>query len=126
MLVLEGRIKDMIIRNGFNIYPQTFEGPLTEHFNAQAQMDLVRQTALVGVWNATKEDEDVILFVEWTGTRTKDASWLMEHALKICGQQALPDRCIGLNDFPITGRQNKLDKKALRALVEDEPSGSQQ
>jgi acyl-CoA synthetase (AMP-forming)/AMP-acid ligase II len=126
MLVLEGRIKDMIIRDGFNIYPQTFEGPLTEHFNRVAQMDLIRQTALVGVWNAIKEDEDVILFVEWAGTHSKDASWLKEQALEICGQQVLPDQCIGLKTFPVTGRQNKLDKKALRALVEDAPSGSKQ
>ena len=71
MLVLEGRIKDMIIRNGFNIYPQTYENQLTEHFNRKANTSLIRQSALVGIWNADREDEDVILFVEWADAKRK-------------------------------------------------------
>lgn len=117
MLVLEGRIKDMIIRNGFNIYPQTFETRLTEHFNATAQTTLVRQSALVGVWNADREDEDVILFVEWAHSDTKTSDWLKETSFEICGYQVEPDHCFGLAQFPVTGRQNKLDKKSLRDIA---------
>ena len=118
MLVLEGRIKDMIIRNGFNIYPQTFEAQLTEHFNRQADTTLIRQSALVGIWNVDREDEDVILFVEWAGHDRKDAQWLKNESLEICGHQVEPDYCFGIEQFPVTGRQNKLDKKALRDIAQ--------
>ena len=117
MLVLEGRIKDMIIRNGFNIYPQTFETELTEHFNTKSETILVRQSALVGVWNADREDEDVILFVEWAHSDTKTSDWLKETSFEICGHQVEPDHCFGLTQFPVTGRQNKLDKMALRYIA---------
>lgn len=117
MLVLEGRIKDMIIRNGFNIYPQTYEAQLTTHFNAQANCTLIRHTALVGIWNHDREDEDVVLFVEWASTERRTADWLKAAAVEVCGHQAAPDYCIGVAEFPVTGRQNKLDKKALRELA---------
>lgn len=117
MLVLEGRIKDMIIRNGFNIYPQSYEAELTSHINDQAQCTLIRQTALVGIWNHDREDEDVVLFVEWATTDRRTTDWLKDTALEICGHQATPDHCIGIPEFPVTGRQNKLDKKALRELA---------
>ena len=117
MLVLEGRIKDMIIRNGFNIYPQTFETQITSHLNRKAQTTLIRQSALVGIWNADREDEDVILFVEWASTAKKDSQWLKHESLEVCGQQVVPDHCFGLERFPVTGRQNKLDKKALREIA---------
>ncbi len=117
MLVLEGRIKDMIIRNGFNIYPQTFETKLTEHFNTKSETTLVRQSALVGVWNADREDEDVILFVEWAHSDTKTSDWLKETSFEVCGHQVKPDYCFGLSQFPVTGRQNKLDKKVLRDMA---------
>lgn len=114
MLVLEGRLKDMIIRNGFNIYPQTFEHQLTEQFNKQAKETIVYQTALVGVWNAEREDEDVVLFVEWASSNKKPSAWFISEANKICGHQVAPDYFFGLEQFPVTGRQNKLDKKSLR------------
>ncbi len=114
MLVLQGRIKDMIIRNGFNIYPQTYETQLTLYFNKQANGTLVHQTALVGIWNAETEDEMVILFVEWAESQTKPVEWLMEESIAVCGHQVKPDHCFGLERLPVTGRQNKLDKKSLR------------
>ena len=124
MLVLEGRLKDMIIRNGFNIYPQTYETQLTKHFNAASQQSLIRQSALVGIWNSNREDEDVVLFVEWSSTNIKSSDWLKRTSVEVCGQNVQPDYCFGLSQFPVTGRQNKLDKKSLRAkalaLIEQE------
>ena len=103
----------MIIRNGFNIYPQTFEPQLTEHFNTKSKTTLVYQTALVGVWNPEKSDEDVILFVEWASSNRKPNTWFIAEATSICGHQITPDHVFGLECFPVTGRQNKLDKKSL-------------
>ena len=97
--------------------PQTFETKLTEHFNTKSDTTLVRQSALVGVWNADREDEDVILFVEWAHSETKTSDWLKETSLEICGHQVEPDYCFGLVQFPVTGGQNKLDKKALRDIA---------
>ena len=119
MLVLEGRLKDMIIRNGFNIYPQTFEHQLTEHFNSKSKTTLVYQTALIGVWNTEKSDEDVVLFVEWAASHKKPSAWFLSEAKTVCGHQVAPDYFFGLEQFPVTGRQNKLDKKSLRHQAMD-------
>ncbi len=118
MLVLAGRIKDMIIRNGFNIYPQTFETQLTTTLNQEQQ--IVHQSALVGVWNPQREDEDVVLFVEWTSSDRPSLDWLHKKATLVCGHQVAPDHIFGLEQFPVTGRQNKLDKKALRIYAEQQ------
>jgi len=115
MLVLAGRIKDMIIRNGFNLYPQTYETQITEAICQKAGSQLIQQCAMIGVWNAERADEDVILFVEWSSKKDrKESKWLLAVSAEVCGIQAKPDHCFGLDEFPVTGRQNKLDKRALQ------------
>ena len=96
----------------------------------QGGADLVRQCAMVGVWNPERADEDVILFVEWASDKRQDAKWLLSVSTRVCGIQAQPDYCFGLRQFPVTGRQNKLDKKALRhkasLLLQRDPDGGYQ
>src|SRR3989338_1325584 len=60
LLVLLGRKKDMIIRGNYNIYPSLYE-PLIDSIPG------VAASAMVGIWNEGKNDEDVILFVEPEG-----------------------------------------------------------
>ncbi len=111
MLALVGRLKDMIIRNGFNLYPQTYESKILERI--QRSENHIRQCALVGVWNSETSDEEVVLFVECSSEQKGELQNILSLATEVCGVQAAPDHCFGLIHFPVTGRQNKLDKKKL-------------
>lgn len=114
MLALVGRQKDMIIRNGVNIYPLSFEEQLRA-MKASDGRPLLRETALVGRWNPDRQDEDVILFVQPEAGRMVDPDTLKNHAATLCGPDAAPDEVVVLDEIPVTGRQNKVDKNALRS-----------
>ena len=118
MLSLLGRGKDMIIRNGVNIYPLSFEPRIRALAGSEGDR-LLRECALVGVWNPTRQDEDVVLCVEPSPGATLDMDRLRRHAERVCGTDAKPDHYLLVEPIPVTGRQNKVDKKALRAHCAD-------
>lgn len=113
MLALAGRSKDMIIRNGVNIYPLSFEAAIRDVTDRQRRR-MLRECALVGVWNPDREDEDVVLCVEPRAGMDLDLEAVRRHAERVCGTDAKPDHCLVVDPIPVTGRQNKVDKAALR------------
>ena len=113
-LVLTGRKKDMIIRRNFNLYPGLYEPTVN-------CIPGVNECALVGVFDTDKQDETVALFVE-THQPVAAATLRRDLAFGACSidREALPDVVI-FTKLPRTGRQNKVDKAALRArLVQKE------
>jgi len=113
VLALVGRGKDMIIRNGVNIYPLSFEAAIGDLADRQGR-PLLRECSLVGVWNADRQDEDVVLCVQPAAGAAFDLDAVRKHAERVCGTDAKPDHCLVVDPIPVTGRQNKVDKAALR------------
>ena len=105
-LILTGRKKDMIIRGNFNIYPGIYEEIIR-------RIEGVDDCALIGIWNESKDDEEVLLVVEskkLTADHVRKDITTGDHAID---RQALPDKIIMMR-LPRSGRQNKVDKKVLR------------
>ena len=115
-LVLLGRAKDMIIRAAVNIYPATLEADLRAIADGGGQR-LLREAALIGLWDETKQDEAVVLCWQPMAGADVHASDLERAVLAVTGQDARPDFMMKLDPMPVTGRQNKVDKAALRAMA---------
>ena len=113
MLTLVGRGKDMIIRNSVNIYPLSFEPAIRDLMDRQGR-PMLRECSLVGVWNPARQDEDVVLCVQPAPGAEFHPDAVRKHAEKICGTDAKPDHMMVVDPIPVTGRQNKVDKAALR------------
>ncbi|GAA2844495.1 class I adenylate-forming enzyme family protein [Streptosporangium fragile] len=107
-LVLLGRKKDMILRDGFNIYPGLYEPGV-------AALPGVAEAAIVGLADPETGDEEVVLAV--VPADGYDESLLRKALPGIVDAAALPDRIETLDAFPRSGRADKLDRAALRALV---------
>ena len=117
-LALMGRHKDMIIRRSVNIYPGTLD-PLLRTMQDQ-KGPLVQEGVLVGLWNEARQDEEVVLCVEPAQGRERvDAEALRREAARITGPDASPDRVMIVDSMPVKGRQNKIDKAALRARASE-------
>lgn len=116
LLVLLGRKKDMIIRNGVNIYPLSFEASLRAMKDSTGR-PLLRECALVGVWNEHRQDEDVVLVIEPAAACEPDLEYVRREAARLCGSDAKPDAVLVRRPILVTGRQNKVDKQALREDV---------
>ncbi|MFC6085202.1 class I adenylate-forming enzyme family protein [Sphaerisporangium aureirubrum] len=110
-LVLLGRKKDMIIRDGVNIYPGLYEP-------AVAALPEVAEAALLGVPDPETGDEEVVLAV--VPGPCFALARLRAALPDIVDAGALPDRVAVLPEFPRTGRSAKLDRDRLRALVREE------
>ena len=107
-LVLLGRKKDMILRDGVNIYPGLYEP-------AVAALPGVAEAAIVGLADPGTGDEEVVLAVIPTGDY--DEGLLRKALPEIVDASALPDRIEPLGAFPRSGRADKLDRAALRELL---------
>ena len=97
-LVLRGRKKDMILRRAVNLYPGVLEPLLHPRFD---------EVALVGVYDGDREDERVVLCC---------VGGIADGVDELLGDAA-PDHVLALDALPRSGRQNKVDKAALRALA---------
>ncbi len=110
-IVLLGRVKDMIIRGHYNIYPALYEGKI-------AEIPGVARCALIGVWDERLADERVILVLEPAANET-DPERLkrrVAQALRtaaLIDVPALPDAMVVM-PLPETGRTHKIDRAALR------------
>ncbi|MEU4830046.1 class I adenylate-forming enzyme family protein [Streptosporangium sp. NPDC023615] len=107
-LVLLGRKKDMILRDGFNIYPGLYEPGV-------AALPGVAEAAIVGLADPETGDEEVVLAV--VRADGYDEALLRRALPGIVDAAALPDRIEPLDAFPRSGRADKLDRAALRDLV---------
>ncbi len=98
-----GRVKDMIIRGGENLFPAEIEAVLVEHTQ-------ISQVAVVGLPDE-KWGEIVAAFVLCDGA--PDLSDLKTHCRKYLSPQKTPTAWVQVSGFPLTG-SGKVQKFAIR------------
>jgi acyl-coenzyme A synthetase/AMP-(fatty) acid ligase len=116
-IVLLGRVKDMIVRGRYNIYPALYEGKI-------AEIPGVVRCALIGVWDERLGDERVVLVLEPTADETNPVQLKRRVALALrtdalVDTLALPDEIVVM-PLPESGRTHKVDRRALRSELAKE------
>ncbi len=102
---ITGRVKDMIIRGGENLFPAEIENVLLEH-------PAVAEIAVVGVPDA-RLGEAVAAFVRPEGGHAFDPDTLKAHCRAQIAAQKCPTHWIEVSDWPLTG-SGKIQKFVLR------------
>jgi long-chain acyl-CoA synthetase len=105
-LYVVDRIKDLIIRGGFNVYPRDVEDVLLAH-------PAVVAAAVVGKPDP-KLGEEVVAFVQLGGEAT--AAELIAYAREHLGAYKYPREVRIVDSIPLTSVM-KLDRKAVRAQL---------
>ncbi|MEZ4772264.1 MAG: class I adenylate-forming enzyme family protein [Bacteroidia bacterium] len=109
-LILTGRKKDMIIRRNMNIYPGLYEPTINK-------IPGITEAVMVGVYSEEKFDEVVYLIVEAEKPLTEaEIMQQLRYGKYSIDQEALPDHII-FRTLPRSGRQNKVDRQAIRREV---------
>jgi acyl-CoA synthetase (AMP-forming)/AMP-acid ligase II len=109
-LILQGRKKDMIIRGNFNIYPGLYEPTIN-------RIEGIIEAVLIGVYNPSKADEEIVLVVEREGNITADAIMSkLKNGHYSIDKDALPDHILFL-PLARSGRQNKVNRKEMAATI---------
>jgi long-chain acyl-CoA synthetase len=107
-LFVVDRIKDLIIRGGFNVYPRDIEDVLIEHPDVTA-------AAVVGRPDA-KSGEEVVAFVSLAAGSTVTAGELREYAKSRVSAAKYPREVHVVDAIPLTS-VGKTDRKKLRSQV---------
>jgi long-chain acyl-CoA synthetase len=107
-LYIVDRIKDLIIRGGYNVYPRDVEDVLVSHPDVVA-------AAVVGKPDATL-GEEVVAFVQLRAGATTTPDELIEHGRRHLSAVKYPRDVRVLDAIPLTSVM-KTDRKLLRALV---------
>ena len=107
---IEGRLKDMIIRGGENIYPKELEEMLLEH-------PTVAEVAVVGLPD-DKYGEAVGAFVRAAPGVIIDEAELFAYARERLAPHKTPKLWITVDEFPLTG-SGKIQKYVLRQRWEN-------
>ena len=107
-LYIIDRIKDLIIRGGFNVYPRDVEDALVEHPE-------VSMAGVVGVASAS-HGEEVFAFVSLRSGSDLTPEQLVEWARNRIGGYKYPRRINVVDVIPLTA-VGKVDRKALRARL---------
>ncbi|MFK8024688.1 MAG: AMP-binding protein [Ilumatobacter sp.] len=102
---VEGRLKDMIIRGGENIYPRELEDLLFAH-------DAVSEVAVVGLPDATW-GETVGAFVKPAPGASVDKNTLFAYMREHLAPHKTPKQWFAVEEFPMTG-SGKIQKFKLR------------
>jgi long-chain acyl-CoA synthetase len=107
-LFVVDRIKDLIIRGGFNVYPRDVEDALLEH----------PAVGMAGVVGRPDErlGEEVVAFVQLDPDKEADAEGLVAFAKERLGAHRYPREVRLLPVVPLTP-VGKVDRKALRGLL---------
>jgi fatty-acyl-CoA synthase len=100
-----GRVKEMIIRGGENLFPAEIENVLAEH-------DSVAEVAVVGLPD-DKWGEIVAGFVRPEAGCEVDPTALRSHCREHLAAQKTPTVWFSVSEFPLTG-SGKIQKFALR------------
>ncbi|MFM5955423.1 MAG: AMP-binding protein [Novosphingobium sp.] len=100
-----GRVKDMIIRGGENLFPAEIENVLLEHAD-------VAEVAVVGVPDP-RFGEAVAAFVRMAAGASLDPAVLVAHCRAQIAAQKTPSHWIAVSEWPLTG-SGKIQKFALR------------
>ena len=114
-LFLVGRTKDLIIRNGLNVYPAEVEGVLNAHPG-------VTQSAVIG--RSLEGDEEVIAFVQPAADVQREARDLAEYAAEHLAPYKRPSRFVLLSAMPLTasGKIAKIELTKLAAAISSNPT----
>jgi fatty-acyl-CoA synthase len=102
---IEGRLKDMIIRGGENIYPKEIEEVLFAH-------DAVAEVAVVGLPDE-KWGETVGAFVRPAAGTEVDKNELFAYLRDHLAPHKTPKQWFAVDEFPLTG-SGKIQKFVLR------------
>jgi fatty-acyl-CoA synthase len=100
-----GRVKEMIIRGGENLFPAEIENALLEHPG-------VAEVAVVGVPDE-RWGEIVVCFVRLSAGASMDAAALRAHCRAQLAPQKTPAHWIEVTEWPLTG-SGKIQKFVLR------------
>lgn len=113
---ITGRVKEMIIRGGENLFPAEIENILLEHGD-------VAEVAVVGVPDP-KFGEAVAAFVRLSAGASFDPAALVAHCRANIAAQKTPSHWIEVGEWPLTG-SGKIQKFALRDQWVVEQMGNQ-
>jgi len=108
-LYVVDRLKDLIIRNGFNVYPRDVEDVLLSHPSVAAAAVVGRPDPKVG--------EEVVAFVQLSSAA--ESCDLVAFAKERLGAYKYPREVRVVDAVPLTSVM-KTDRKALRALLMSE------
>jgi acyl-CoA synthetase (AMP-forming)/AMP-acid ligase II len=115
-LFVVGRLKEMIIRSGFNVYPAEVEGVLMS-------FPAIELAAVLGrpVQGADAGNEEVIAFVVLKNGHELDRAALSMHLREHLAPYKQPQHIEVLPQLPMTG-SGKVMKRELRARLADLPA----
>ena len=102
---ITGRVKEMIIRGGENLFPAEIENILLEHSD-------VAEVAVVGVPDA-RFGEAVAAFVRLVACARFNPGTLIAHCRAQISAQKTPTHWIEVSEWPLTG-SGKIQKFVLR------------
>lgn len=102
---ITGRVKDMIIRGGENLFPAEIENILLEHPD-------VAEVAVVGVPDS-RMGEAAAAFVRMKSGARLDTELLVAHCRANLAAQKTPTHWVEISEWPLTG-SGKIQKFALR------------
>ena len=112
-LFVVGRLKEMIIRSGFNVYPVEVESVLCGYPG-------VARAAVAG--RATPDgNEEIIAFVEPAGGADIDTAGLLAHAAAQLSPYKRPSRLVLVHDMPMTLSGKVLKRDLLAAWAAATP-----
>jgi long-chain acyl-CoA synthetase len=112
-LYIVDRIKDLIIRGGFNVYPRDVEDVLVQHPDVVAAATVGRPDEKYG--------EEVVAFVQLTPGSTVTPAELVEFAREHLSAAKYPREVRIVDSIPLTSVL-KTDRKRLRAQLISEQS----
>jgi long-chain acyl-CoA synthetase len=107
-LTILDRAKDLIIRNGFNVYPRDVEDALVERPEVAVAAVVGRPDAEVG--------EEVVAFLQPTPGATLDLDEVRAWARERLGPKSAPRELRLVDTIPLTPVM-KIDRKALRTQL---------
>jgi long-chain acyl-CoA synthetase len=107
-LYIVDRIKDLIIRGGYNVYPRDVEDVLVAHPDVVAAAVVGKPDPRLG--------EEVVAFVQLRAGATTEPGELVDHARRHLSAVKYPREIRIIDAIPLTSVM-KTDRKRLRALV---------
>ena len=108
-LKITGRVKEMIIRGGENLFPAEIENAMLEH-------EAVSEVAVIGVPDE-KWGEEVACFIRSKAADKPDATSLKRFIRERLSPQKTPSYWVFVDEWPLTG-SGKIQKFKLREAYE--------
>ncbi|MFT4630295.1 MAG: fatty-acyl-CoA synthase [Dinoroseobacter sp.] len=108
-VTVEGRLKDMIIRGGENVYPREIENALFEH-------PAIGEVAVVGLPDKLM-GEVIGAFIRWAPGQQVEQQVLFAYLRERLSPQKTPSLWYFVKEFPLTG-SGKIQKFELRKMWE--------